>query len=132
MKKKYKVLIIIASVVVVLVAGGVIAFSIISGNLEALKTMEIKNVDLAEIPDGAYNGSAGSFPVTAEVSVTVKDHVITDIKLISHSHGPDHGADAITGEVMKAQSLEVDAVSGATTSSKVVLKAIESALTGQK
>lgn len=131
MKKKYKVLIIVASVVVVLVAAGVIAFSVISGDLEALKTMEIKNVDLAAIPDGVYGGSGGTFPVTAEVDVTVKDHVITDIALINHSHGPGHGADAITGEVVEAQSLTVDAVSGATLSSKVILKAIENALAGQ-
>lgn len=128
MKKKYKALIIIASVIVVLIAAGAVAFSIISGSLEALKNVEIKDADLASIADGVYGGSGGTFPVTAEVSVTVKGHVITDIKLISHGHGPDHGADAITGEVIKAQSLQVDAISGATTSSKAVLKAIENAL----
>jgi uncharacterized protein with FMN-binding domain len=132
MKKKHKVLIIIASVLVVLVAAGVIAFSVISGNLQTLSRMEIKNVDLASIPDGTYNGSYDQFPVGAEVNVTVKGHVITDIALVRHSHGPGHGADAITGEVVKAQSLQVDAVSGATMSSKAVLKAIENALAGGK
>lgn len=128
MKKKYKVLIIIGSVIVVLVAAGIIAFSIIGKNLEALKTVEVKDIDISTVADGTYTGSYNAFPVTAEVSVTVKGHVITGIDLISHGHGPDHGADAITGEVVKAQSLDVNAVSGATMSSKVVLLAIEDAL----
>jgi uncharacterized protein with FMN-binding domain len=128
MKKRYKVLIIIGSVIVVLVVAGVIAFSSIQNSLEALKTIEIKDVDLSQTDDGTYAGSYSAFPVTAEVSVTVKDHIITGIDLIDHIHGPDHGADAITGEVVKAQSLGVDAVSGATYSSKVILLAIEDAL----
>jgi len=60
--------------------------------------------------------------------VTVKDGAITGIDLIRHVHGPDHGAEQILVRVMERQSLRVDAVSGSTTSSKVVLKAIESAL----
>lgn len=128
MKRGIKVLIIVCSIIVVLVVAGIIAFSIIGKNLEALKTVEVKNVDLSAVADGTYTGSYDAFPVTAEVSVTVKDHEITDLRLISHGHGPDHGADAITGDVLEAQSLDVDAVSGATMSSKVVLLAIEDAL----
>lgn len=132
MKKRYKVLIIIGSVIAVLVVAGIIAFSIMQNNLEALKSAQVGDIDLSLVADGTYTSSAGSFPVTAEVSVTVKDHAITDIELLSHNHGPDHGADAITGEVLKAQSLDVDSVSGATTSSKVVLLAIEGALSKGK
>lgn len=128
MKKRYKILIIIGSIIVVLVVAGIIAFSVIGNNLEALKSIEVKDTDISSLADGTYAGSYNAFPVTAEVSVTVNGHVITDIKIISHSHGPGHGADAITGEVVKAQSLDVDAVSGATMSSKVMLLAIEDAL----
>lgn len=128
MKRKYKVLIIIGAIVVVLVVAGVIGFSIINNNLEALKVVEVKDVDLADVADGVYQGSYNSFPVTAEVKVTVNDHAIEDIVLVSHGHGPDHGADAIVQTVVDAQSLQVDAVSGATMSSKVVLLAIQDAL----
>jgi uncharacterized protein with FMN-binding domain len=48
--------------------------------------------------------------------------------MLSHGHGPNHGADALLPRVIDAQSLAVDAVSGSTYSSKVVLKAIETAL----
>lgn len=128
MKKRYKVLIIIGSVLVVLVVAGVIVFSGIQQSLEALKTIEIKDADISQISDGTYTGSYNCFPVSAEVSVTVSGHAITDIALVKHSHGPGHGADSITGEVVDAQSLQVDAVSGATYSSKVVLLAIQNAL----
>jgi len=53
---------------------------------------------------------------------------VTDIVLVRHFHGPDHGAEEILGRVVEAQSLRVDAVSGSTYSSKVVLAAIETAL----
>jgi uncharacterized protein with FMN-binding domain len=53
---------------------------------------------------------------------------ITEIVMLSHTHGPNHGADAILPRVVEAQSLVVDAVSGSTYSSKVVRKAIEIAL----
>jgi uncharacterized protein with FMN-binding domain len=119
-------------VIAVLVIAGVIAVSVMNKNLEALNHMEIKDIDLSTVADGTYDGSSGAFPVTAEVRVTVRDHAITGIELVSHSHGPDHGADAITGQVIKAQSLDVDGVSGATTSSKVILLAIEDALINQR
>ena len=50
------------------------------------------------------------------------------IEVLKHSHGPGHGAGAIIDRVIAAQSLKVDAVSGASLSSKVMLKAIEKAL----
>jgi uncharacterized protein with FMN-binding domain len=127
-KRKYKVLIIIGAVLVVLVVAGVIVFSGIQKSLEALKSVEIEDVDLSQVEDGTYTGSYSSFPLSAEVSVTVSGHAITDIKLVKHSHGPDHGADAITDKVVDSQSLQVDSVSGATYSSKVILLAIEDAL----
>ena len=130
MKKIYKVLIIIGSVLVVLIVGGVIAFSVIDKNLEALKGMEIADIDLSEVEDGVYTGSYTCFPVSAEVEVKVRSHSVTDIALIKHNHGQGNAAETIPGTVIEAQSLKVDAVSGATYSSKVILKAIENALAG--
>jgi uncharacterized protein with FMN-binding domain len=132
MKKGYKALIIIAAAIAVLVVACVIAVSVMNKNLEALNNVEVKDVVLSAVADGTYDGSSGAFPVMAEVRVTVSDHVITDIELVSHSHGPEHGADAITDEVVKAQSLDVDGVSGATYSSKVILLAIDDALVNRR
>jgi uncharacterized protein with FMN-binding domain len=58
---------------------------------------------------------------------TVTTGRLESVKVLKHRHGPGHGADAIIDRVIAAQSLKVDAISGATASSKVMLKAIQSA-----
>lgn len=93
-----------------------------------IKALVISPIDLSRIKDGSYEGAQDNKLVTAKVSVSVQGGKIADIKLLEHSHGPGHGADAILDRVIAAQSLQVDAVSGSTYSSKVVLKAIETAL----
>lgn len=91
--------------------------------------LKIGKVDLAKVSDGKYTGSCDAEFVAAEVSVTVKDNKIEDIILLSHKTERGKSAEAIQGEVLKAQSLQVDTISGATNSSKVILKSIENALT---
>ncbi len=60
--------------------------------------------------------------------MTVKNHQITEIELVKHKSGRGAPAEIIPSKVVEAQTLQVDAVSGATYSSKVILKAIENAL----
>ena len=86
------------------------------------------DVDLSQKPDGIYEGSYKQFPIEVIVNVTVKDHTIADIDLIRHVNGRGGAAQAIPEMVVNAQSLKVDAVTGATYSSKAILKAIENAL----
>jgi len=59
----------------------------------------------------------------------VQDHQIKEIELVRHDHGQGSSAEVIPDRILEAQSLEVDIVSGATASSKVILKAVENALT---
>lgn len=66
--------------------------------------------------------------VKSVVLVKVQDHFIKDIKIVKHRNGKGAKAEIITVEVIKKQSLKVDAVTGATASSNVILKAIEDAL----
>lgn len=66
--------------------------------------------------------------VAADVSATVRNHKITDIKILRHKNERGQRAEVIPQRVLAAQSLKVDTVSGATNSSKVILKAIENAL----
>ncbi len=88
----------------------------------------VSNVNVSAVRDGTYEGEQLTKLVTAKVEVVVASGSIVSIKVLKHRHGPLHGADAIADRVVAAQSLEVDGVSGATTSSKVMLKAIENAL----
>ncbi len=128
MKSKwFKALIILVFVVAVLL----IVLGRLERNLEGLKDMPIARVDLLKVENGVHTGRYFAFPISAEVRVTVMDHVITGIDLIKHTTGQGKTAEVIPQRVVEAQSLEIDSVSGATYSSRVILKAIENALLSQ-
>lgn len=125
---KKKLLIILLVIVAVI---GVSAFGLMSyleSNLEQLTDMTMSDIDLSVIPDGVYTGSYKMFPVDATVKVTITDHKIAGIELVEHGNGKGQPAEIIPEKVLEAQSLKVDAVTGATYSSQVILKAIENAL----
>ncbi len=88
----------------------------------------IEDVDLQKIKNGTYEGEYKIFPVIAVVSIKVKNHKITEIEIIKHREGKGEKAEAIIEDVIRTQSIEVDTISGATLSSKCILKAIENAL----
>ena len=100
----------------------------IERNMDELSSMEILDVDIAKIPDGLYTGKYKVFPIDVEVVATVTDHRIIQIDLIKHTNGQGSPAEVIPERVIEAQSLKVDIVTGATYSSKVILKALENAL----
>ena len=128
MKRGMRRLLVWLMVLAVLIGGGVIAMNIIEGNLAKLAALPVDDTDLSAIADGTYHGSYTCFPVSVEVAVTVGDHAIIDIAILKHQNGQGTAAETLPSEVVAAQSLEVDTVTGATYSSKVILKAIENAL----
>lgn len=83
---------------------------------------------LTNIADGDYTGSHEIVWVGATVKVTVKDHIITHIELVEHKHDRGIAAEVIPERVLQAQSLNVEVVSGATSSCKIILQAIANAL----
>ncbi len=132
MKKKQ---VIILGILVVVIIGayfgitGIKSFiETMNSNLDQLTDLNISNVDISKVADGTYTGSYKVFPIIAEVKVTIKNHQIAGIELVKHRSGQGDPAEIIPGKVVEAQTLEVNAVSGATYSSKVILKAIEDAL----
>jgi len=94
--------------------------------------LKIGSVDLSKISNGTYTGSCDALFVAATVSVIIKDHKITNIILLKHKTERGKPAEVIPDKVVKAQSLQVDTISGATNSSKVILKSIENALDSGK
>lgn len=95
---------------------------------QRVKAIEIDTIDLQKVQDGEYRGAYDAILVKAEVLVTVQNHRITRIDLVKHEHGRGAAAEVIPQRVVEKQSLQVDAVTGATASSKVILEAIEQAL----
>ncbi|MDR0569174.1 MAG: FMN-binding protein [Spirochaetaceae bacterium] len=88
----------------------------------------IEPLDMTRIQDGVYRGEAKNWPVAAQVEVRIEKRRISRITIIRHQEGKGESAEAITDAVIAEQSLDVDAVSGATLSSKTILQAIAEAL----
>lgn len=93
-----------------------------------VNSITVSNLNMANITDGIYVGKYSITPVYVEVEVTVTEHKITNIKIIEHENGLGGKVEKIVDDVISRQSLEVDAVSEATVSSKCIIKAIENAL----
>lgn len=116
----------------VILIGGVIITTYFVKEMEAnlllIAHEEISNVDLSNAKDGVFSGTHKVLPVDVEVQVSLKDHKITEIILVKHFNGQGKAAEIIPSQVLTTQSLQVDAIAGATYSSKIILKAIQSAL----
>ena len=83
------------------------------------------------LADGVYTGTGNGFRGQTKVSVTVAGGYITEIKILSYRDDERYFSRAkktIISEVITAQSVEVDTVSGATYSSRGILDAILDAL----
>ncbi len=132
MKKSMKILLIVVGVIVVLVVITAAVFTSLSKKSEAAYELLLEagapEVDFKAVTDGVYKGSYKVFPVEVILDVTIAGGTVTDIQILKHVNGKGGPAEDITKDVLNAQSLRVDTVSGATFSSMVILKAIENAL----
>ena len=84
--------------------------------------------------DGSYTGSAAGFRGTTSVTVKVENGIISDITVDSTGDDKEFFNKAQSGvisSILAAQSTNVDTVSGATYSSKVIINAVENALGDQ-
>ena len=87
-----------------------------------------------DVADGTYEGSADGFHGTVRVSVKIQDKTIQAIDIVSHADDAaffDRAKAGVVGSILSSQSLDVDAVSGATYSSNGIINAVKNALAGQ-
>jgi len=102
-----------------------------SNEIEQIKSMDISHVDAANVPDGEY---IGEFPFRQRylyrVKVTVKSGRIADIEVLENGTENEHAEKGlgVIPRILRKQSPEVDAVSGATVTSKALMKCVEKAL----
>jgi uncharacterized protein with FMN-binding domain len=85
----------------------------------------------ASLADGTRRATAEEGEVSATVEVTVSGGLITALRLVEGKNVEAPVAQKVFAAVRQAQSSAVDAVSGATASSNVLLKAIEKAAAGR-
>jgi len=101
----------------------------------AKEKKEVKPIKISQIVDGTYLGKTEGYGwkllTGVKVKVTVKKGRIIKIEILKARGWPAFKKKAIKempGRIIKAQSLKVDAVTGATISSKNIIQAVENAL----
>lgn len=117
-------------VLAVIILGAILVNYLISVQRyqNAVENIAYANIDISQIPDGAYIGECDVNYIYAKVSVTVKNGTLVQIDLLEHTNERGSPAEGIEQRIVDEQRIDVDAVSGATNSSKVIKKAVENAL----
>jgi uncharacterized protein with FMN-binding domain len=128
MSKIKKRLITIGILVAIISIGAVALYINMEKTTSTYKNFDFGSIDLATLADGTYIGSEDGGIVKASVEVTIKDHVIKQVSILSHDCGLGKPAEVIVEEIVKNNSLQVDTVSGATYSSDVIRMATYNAL----
>lgn len=94
-----------------------------------VESMEISDINLAELTDGTYAGGFNYGKNKYYVNVTVRNHLIREIEVsVNRDSEYIRKGRTVIDHVLQSQSLQVDIISGATRTSKSILKAIENAL----
>lgn len=135
--KMWIVILVILGLIAVVAAGGILWSA--PGRRE-VQDLTIDAVNFKKLRDGTYvgeyTGTKDHFRDT-KVQVTISSAKISDIKILKGALDKEGKPAELTkglnigdlfDNVIKSQSLQVDAISGATLTSKAHLKALENAL----
>lgn len=132
MRQKRKVKTIVFAVIAIVIVFIAIVVSNVVSTLKKgekeLAAITFTDIDVSRIKDGTYTGECKAGLVSVKVKTTVNHGKIADIKLTEHQNGKGSTAESIIDEMILKQTTKVDAVSGATYSSKVIRKAVENSL----
>lgn len=117
-------------IILIVVVALVVCIKLGAGILtkRTLKKVRVNELDISKVADGKYIGFAQIKPVSAKVQVSVEKGKISAIQIKDHMTGLGKNGEKIVNRIIDKQSLEVDAISGATQSSITILKAVEDAL----
>lgn len=128
--KVVKILLVVLSLVIIIASVFFIGLSIkLKEFSNQVNSIDLKGIELSSIENGNYEGyyNLNEF-VGAKILVEIEDKKIKNIIILDHKYGKGQAAEQIITDVVDAQSTNVDVISGATGSSKVLLKAVENAL----
>ena len=108
----------------------VLAFAACESESRRVREVVLPELDFSRVDDGTYTGEAKYRDILYRVMVRVRDHRIVKLDVVdSEGDEYDQAALGVLERVIEAQSLQVDAVSEATRSSKLYLVATYRALT---
>ena len=129
--KRTFLLIVIGSLVIMVISVAIFLVTVYPKIKEQaeVRNMVIDEVALDDVQNGTFQGDFNYRDFTYEIEVTVQGHVIEEIKVLRNRDDEyAKKAEAVIDRVLKAQSLKVDAITGATLTSKALLKSVENAL----
>lgn len=92
------------------------------------KNTDLVGIDFENVEDGSYTASHQIGIVSVQVQTEVEDEQAIEINIIDHFYVRGEDGEKVVYRVLEKQSTDVDTVSGATTSSVCILKAIENSI----
>ena len=109
---------------------GSLVFSFLLSSTGCKITPKIgSDISVGTLVDGTYEGEASGGPNSAHVRIKIENHLITSINIISHDAWKGKKAESpIVERILNNQSTNVDAVTGATNSSNVIMNAVQNAV----
>jgi len=117
----------VAAIVVLLLITAIAVYGMALGRAAA--AINYRSPVISYRYSGVYEGSATCLHVEARVRVTMGNAGITRVELLQRPAGD---MDTLVARIVKAGGVPVDVVTGATVSSKVVMKAVDDALMNQR
>ncbi len=123
--KILKVIMIILTIIVIIF---LFVFLYLLQGLKDGENVAINSIDTATLADGVYSGQYQGGRWSNQLNVTVENHRITAIEITDDiTFAQKDVSDELFDRVIAEHNTTVDAVSGATVTSKAYLKAIENA-----
>ncbi len=124
MKRRTRVWLIVLGVFVALV--GAVAITAFSG-MRGVRDAVVTEVDLSRVPDGTWPGSYSQGRFQFAVNVAVRTGRIEAVDLVDRTKASDLTR-AIAAAIVEKQAIAIDAVTGASLTTKAFTKAVENAL----
>lgn len=128
MKKSKKKRWLLALIPLLLIPIGLLVIQQVTAGEESKVILQGQQFDQLNLADGQLEGAFKQSAVSAKVKLTIENNHVKGIDLLEHTNGLGSKAETIIKAVIEQQGTDVDSVSGATLSSKVILKAIENAI----
>ena len=118
-----------------ILVGAVVLMSVIwaTKDLSDIKAVELGELELEDLDNGNYHGNYKNGRFSNELIVEIRDQKIADLQVIKPvPNSNEQFISDLKNIIILEQTLEVDAISGATYTTKAYLKSIENALINER
>jgi len=125
---KKSILITVWGIMLFAVGFGISFYRGVGRKYDAVQDIPIAEVSLENVADGTYEGEYLFETIYAKVRVIVRDKEIKKVSLEAYESEKGDDAKSIVNSIVEKQRVNVDDVSGATDSSRVIKLAVLNAL----